>query len=39
MKKRKRKHGSGFSLFEVIITGIIVDGLLIILIFGLILSG
>ena len=39
MKKKKRKHMRGFSLFEVIITGIIVDGLSIILIFGLILFG
>jgi len=36
MKTKRRGRGRGFSLFEVIIAGIFVDGLVIMLIFGLI---
>ena len=38
MKSRKRKYERGFSLFDVIIAGVIVDGLILVLIFGVILS-
>jgi len=34
--KAKRKHWMGLSLFEIISAGIIVDGLLIVWMFGLI---
>ena len=36
MKTRRKGLKRGFSLFEIIIAGIFVDGLLIFLIFGLI---
>ena len=36
MKTRRKGRKRGFSLFEVIIAGLFVDGLLIVLIFGLI---
>ena len=38
MKTKKRRNGRGFSLFEVILAGAIVDAMLIVLIFGLIAS-
>jgi len=34
MKEERRKRMGGFSLFEIIIAGIILDGLLIVLILG-----
>ena len=36
MKTKRKKHGKGFSLFEIIIAGVVVDGLLIVLILGLV---
>ena len=36
MKRKKRKHWRGFSLFEIISAGVVVDGLLIVWMLGII---
>ena len=36
MKTNRRKHWRGFSLFEIVSAGVLVDGLLIVWMFGLI---